>query len=218
MPLSPSEREAIDAATARVEARTGVQVITAIVGKADHYAELPWMAFAFGVSIAALSAVVAEWLRPQWVSAEVALVHTVTILGFGAASALAAVLVPANARLFLREVRRDEEVRHYAESMFLRRELFKTHARTAVLILVARFERKVEIVADKGFDGRVGRDEWSRVIDSMTPPLADSRYADAFRNGLEAIETLLVAKGYAPRAGGANELPDRPIVERGARG
>ena len=112
MPLSPLERKAIDAATAEIEARTGVQVVTAIVGKADHYAELPWIAFAFGASIAALGAVVADWLRPQWVSAEVALVHTITILGFGAASALAAVFIPAYARAFLRKARRDLEVRH----------------------------------------------------------------------------------------------------------
>ena len=60
MPLSTSERKAIDVATAEIEARTGVQVVTAIVGKADHYAELPWIAFAFGASIAALGAVVAD--------------------------------------------------------------------------------------------------------------------------------------------------------------
>ena len=44
MPLSASERKAIDAATAEIEARTGVQVVTAIIGKADHYVELPWIA------------------------------------------------------------------------------------------------------------------------------------------------------------------------------
>ena len=216
MPLSPSERQAIDAATAQVEARTGVQVVTAIVGKADHYAELPWMAFAFGASIAALGAVVADWLRPQWVSAEVALVHTVTILGFGAASALAAVLVPAYARAFLREARRDEEVRHYAESLFLRRELFKTHARNAVLILICRFERKVEILPDVGLHSTIKESDWRRVIDAMAPSLRQARFAEALHAGLASVEEMLARKGAAARKVERNELPHRPIEEDGA--
>ena len=216
MSLSVPERDAIDAATARVEARTGVQVVTALVGKADHYAELPWIAFALGASVAALGAVVADWLRPQWVSAEVALVHTITILGFGAASALAAVLLPAYARAFLRDTRRDVEVRHYAESLFLRRELFKTQARNAVLILVCRFERKVEILPDVGLHGVVSEADWQRVIDAMTQPLREERFGDALRAGLAALEATLADKDLAAHKGKQKELPDRPIEEDGA--
>ena len=214
MSLSVPERDAIDAATARVEARTGVQVVTALVGKADHYAELPWIAFALGASVAALGAVVADWLRPQWVSAEVALVHTITILGFGAASALAAILLPAYARTFLRDTRRDVEVRHYAESMFLRRELFRTQARNAVLILVCRFERKVEILPDAGLHGIVR--DWQRVIAAMAQPLREERFGDALRAGLAALEAMLADKGLAAHEGERSELPDRPIEEDGA--
>ncbi|HTR59269.1 MAG TPA: TPM domain-containing protein [Casimicrobiaceae bacterium] len=216
MSLSVPERNAIDAATARVEARTGVQVVTALVGKADHYAELPWIAFALGASIAALGAVVADWLRPQWMSAEVALVHTITILGFGAASALAAVLLPAYARIFLRDTRRDVEVRHYAESMFLRRELFRTQARNTVLILVCRFERKVEILPDVGLHGVVSETDWQRVIAAMTQPLREERFGDALRAGLAALEAMLADKGLAAHEGKRNELPERPIEEDGA--
>jgi putative membrane protein len=216
MSLSASERDAIDAATARVEARTGVQVVTALVGKADHYAELPWIAFALGASVAALGAVVADWQRPQWVSAEVALVHTITILGLGAASALAAVLMPAYARAFLRDTRRDVEVRHCAESLFLRRELFKTQARNAVLILVCRFERKVELLPDVGLHAKVTEADWQRVIAAMTQPLREERFADALLGGLAALEAMLAGKGFALHEGEQNELPDRPIEEDGA--
>jgi len=216
MSLSVPERNAIDAATARVEARTGVQVVTALVGKADHYAELPWIAFALGASVAALGAVVADWLRPQWMSAEVALVHTITILGFGAASALAAVLLPAYARTLLRDTRRDVEVRHCAESMFLRRELFRTQARNAVLILVCRFERKVEILPDVGLHGVVSETDWQRVIAAMTQPLREERFGDALRAGLAALEAMLADKGLAAHEGKRNELPERPIEEDGA--
>src|SRR6266568_2866529 len=188
MYLSRAETETIDAAIARVEGRTGVQVVTAIVSKADAYAELPWMAFALGVSLAALVSVLVDRVRPDWITAHVALLSTVTVLAAGAASALVAVFVPAYARLFLRPALRDLEVRHYAQALFLRRELFKTQARNAILILVCMFERKVEILPDVGMYGRVTGEDWERV---------------------------LAAKGFAGRVSGENELPDGPVEEQG---
>ncbi len=206
----------VEAHVARVEAATGVQVVVALIDKADTYLELPWRAFALGASLGGFTAVVADALSSAWGS-QSALVTAGITLAAGAALAVAALVVPSFARLFLRDIRRNAEVRHYAEALFLRRELFATRERTAVLVLVARFERKVEILADTGLHDRVMRAEWSRVIAKMTPPLAQHRYADAFREGLDAIEALLISKGFSPRSDSANELPDRPIVERGAR-
>ena len=214
--LSQAEAAAIDASIARVEARTGVQITAAVIGKADTYAELPWIAFALGVSVAALASVIADALRPDWITAQVALLHTVTILAAGGASALAAVFVPAYARLFLRSALRDVEVRQYAESMFLRRELFKTRNRNGILILICKFERKVEILADTGFHGRMGEADWDRIIAATTPLLSEARIADALDAGLALLGQVLAAKGFVGRPGRENELPDRPIEERGA--
>jgi putative membrane protein len=213
--LSKAETDTLDGAIARVEARTGVQVVTAIVAKADAYAELPWMAFALGASLAALVAVGLDWLRPDWISAHVALLTTVSILAAGGASALAAVFVPAYARLFLRPALRDLEVRHYAQSLFLRRELFKTRGRNGILILVCKFERKVEILPDVGLYGRVAGEDWERVIAAMSPLLRDGRFADALHAGLALLGQLLAAKGFAACPGGGDELPDGPIEEQG---
>jgi len=213
--LSQADVAAIDGAIARVESRSGVQIVAAVVGKADSYAELPWIAFAVGASAAALGVVIADWLRPDWLSAHAALVHALTIIGVGAASALATVFVPAYARVFLRAALRDLEVRHCAESLFLRHELFKTRERNGILILVCRFERKVEILADLGFHGRMGEAEWDRVIAAMAPLLRQARFAAAFEAGLKLLDQVLSAKGFAGVPGAANELPDSPIEERG---
>src|SRR5438046_10450677 len=109
MYLSRAETETIDAAIARVEGRTGVQVVTAIVSKADAYAELPWMAFALGVSVAALVSVLVDRVRPDWITAHVALLTTVAILAVGGASAMQGVFVPAEARRFMRPGLRGRE-------------------------------------------------------------------------------------------------------------
>ncbi len=212
--LSKAETAAIDTGIASLEARADVQVVTAVVGKADAYPELPWMAFALGVSLAALAAVVLDWLRPDWITAHVALLHTATILGAGGVSALATVFIPAYARLFLRPTLRDLEVRHYAQSLFLRHELFKTRERNGILILVCNFERKIEILADVGLQGRIVGADWDTVIAAMTPYLRDARIAAALHAGLVALGALLAAKGFAGGAPHPNELPGR-IEEAG---
>jgi putative membrane protein len=217
MLLSKAEADAITARSAQLESRVGVQVIAAIIGKADAHVELPWKAFALGAVLSGLAVVVADLARPQWLTANVALVDTVTILGTGAASALLAVFVPAYGRFFLRSTRRDAEVRRYAEALFLRHELFKTRERNGILILVSCFERKVEILADVGLHRRVSDAEWRPVIARMTPLLRERQFAEALQEGLAAAEELLAAKGLNARvdAGAENELPDRPIDEGG---
>ena len=212
--LSEAETAEIDASIARLEARADIQVVTAVVSKADAYPELPWMAFALGVSLAALAAVVVDWLRPDWITGHVALLHTAAILGAGGVSALAAVFVPTYARLFLRPALRDLEVRHYAQSLFLRHELFKTRERNGILILICIFERKIEILADVGLHGRIVDADWERVIAAMTPHLRDARIAAALQAGLDALGALLATKGFAGGVPHPNELPSR-IEEAG---
>jgi putative membrane protein len=213
--LSADQANAIEARSAEVESRVGIQVVAAIIDKADAHIELPWKAFAMGAVLAGLALVIADAMRPQWLTANLALIDTVTVLGAGAASALLAVFVRAYARLFLRSTRRDLEVRRRAEALFLQHELFKTRERNGVLILVSCFERRVEILADIGLHQRVSEPEWRPVIAHMTPLLRERRFADALLAGLAATEDLLLAKGLKPLPGADNELPDRPIVESG---
>ena len=217
MVLTQAESAALAAHVRDVEERTGVQVVTAVIGKADSYAELPWMAFALGATLAGLLSAIADALYPAWVTSQVVLANTLMILGAGGASALLAIFVPAYARLYLTNTRRDAEVRHYAQALFLRRELFKTHARNAVLILVARFERKVEILADVGLHDAIGAAQWRKVISRMTPLLREGRCAAALEAGLAALEDIAGRSGLKLEPGADNELADRPIDLKGAR-
>lgn len=213
--LPGAEAQAVEAAVARIEARTGVQIVTAVVGKSDTYVELPWKAFALGASLAAFAGVAADLWRPQWVTAATPLVDAVTVLAAGAALALLAMFVPPFARLFLRVHRAEVEVRQHAQSLFLRRQLFSTPARTAVLILVSLFERRIEILPDTGLHARITEDDWGAVIARMTPALRQASAARALEEGLAAAETLLIARGFAAGGATANALPDAPIEERG---
>ncbi|MGA2710579.1 MAG: TPM domain-containing protein [Steroidobacteraceae bacterium] len=201
---------------ARVHAATGVRVIAAEIGKADTYEELPWKAFALGASLAALAVVGAEALRPQWQTAHATMLSTVIMLTAGALAALLAISVPAFARLFLHDARCELEVGQYAQALFLRRELFKTPHRDAVLILVSRFERRVHLLADAGLHGTIADAEWQTVIERMKPALRKARTADALQAGLAAVEEILVRTGYRAAAGAENDPPESLIEEKGA--
>jgi putative membrane protein len=215
--LSNAEADAIDARIARVEVRTGVQVVAAVAARSDGYPEVVWQAFALGAALAALAVVVLDIARPDWMAVDAALSNVLPIIGAGAASALAAVAVPAYARLFVNPFRSAGEVRQRAQAMFLTRQLFRTRARNGVLLFASLFEHDVEVVADIAFDGRVDEREWHSVVTAMTPLLARRRLADALTSGLDALETLLVAKGFSRASGGArDELSNRPIEDRDA--
>lgn len=213
--LTTEEAAAVERRVAGIEARTGVQVVAAVVARSDHYPEIPWSAFALGASLAALATALSDLMRPSWITAATAVGHGVAVLGAGAALALATVLAPAFARLFLRSTRAEGEVRQRAEGMFLESEVFRTPARTGVLLLASLFERRVEVLPDVGLAGRIGPDGWRAVIDCMGGSLAAGRTAEALEAGLAALEEVLIGAGLKARGGDrGGSLPDRPVEGR----
>jgi putative membrane protein len=211
--LSATDKQSITARVAALERATGVEVVTLVTAKSDTYPEAVWKAFALGASLTALVVAVGEVLHPEWVSTSAVLSAAVTILGVGAACALATVYVPAIARLFVRPSRAAVETLQLARARFLERGLFATRERTAVLLLVSLLERRVVIVADVGLDASVSREEWDAVIAEVTPRLRDGQVGPAVLAGLAAMETLLKGKGIA--RGSGNAFADGPLEEAG---
>jgi putative membrane protein len=193
--VTPDEAAAIERSVAAFETRTGVEIVAAVERRSDLYPEVPWRAFALGASLAALGALAGTLLRPDWTTPGALLAQAATILGVGALAALASMLVPGFGRLFIRDGRMQEEVRQRAEVVFLARELFATPGRNAILVLVSRFERRVVVVPDVAWRGRVSTAEWGAVVERMRPPLAGNRIVEAFAAGFDAIGALVEAKG-----------------------
>jgi uncharacterized membrane protein len=205
MNLSETGRRDIGERATRLEARTGVQVVATVVGKCGAYPEIPWKAFALFSGLAFLAAML--W-HPD------AVLGGLTFLLGGAVAALASIFLPAFARLFLDAARREAETRQYAASFFLDQNLSPTQQRNAILILVGVFERTVVILPDAGLRDRVSNADLQDVIAHMTPQLAAGRIAPALRDGLDALEALLVAKGFAG-GGGADEIAQEVFEEKG---
>jgi putative membrane protein len=212
--LTSIQADEVAAHVAAIEARAGVQVVPALVGKCDTYVELPWKAFALGVSMSALAVVTADARWPEWVTLSTAPVQAALMLGAGAAGALLAIFVPSFARVFLRRTRAELEVRQYARAMFLERQVFMAPGRNGVLVLISLFERRIEILPDIGLRDRVSARDWSAIIELMTPQLRRNQPFHAMRRALAALDELLIARGIHDVPDG-NAFSDRAIEERG---
>jgi uncharacterized membrane protein len=101
--------------------------------------------------------------------------------------------------------------RRRAEDLFSSLRVWDTERNTGVLIYVQLVSRHIDIVADRGIAAKVGQDEWNAVCRAME---SSFRKKEFLQGSLEALErvTSLLARHFPSAGGGANELPDRPLV------
>jgi putative membrane protein len=98
-------------------------------------------------------------------------------------------------------------VRARAREAFVDQGISRTRGRTGILVYVSTFERRVELVADVGVDGKLLEAQERALADSIRrgPDL------DAFLEGIRSIGPALAAS--LPRAeDDVNELPDAPVM------
>ncbi len=212
--LTDQERIQLDQRVADAEKRTGAQIVLAVVKRSDTYAELPWKAFALGVAVAGSGTVLFDLLRPEWHTSIAVLLAVVATLATGAACALLCVAVPGFARFFLETHRAEVEARQYAQSLFLKREVFATRGRTGLLLLVSMFERQVVLLPDTGLDKRLGGKAMHDIVARMTAALAEGQFVLALEKGLQGLEEHLAAT--AAGTARKNELPNVIIEEKGS--
>lgn len=204
MGLSESERRELGERAARLEARTGVEAVAAVIDRCDAYPEIPWKAFALFSGLGLLAVMFGRFGTVP---------GGLTFLLGGAAAALTTLFLPGFARLFADAQRRENATRRYAASFFLDHDLSRTRRRRTILMLVGVFERSMVVLTDCGLPLDEG--ELQEIIARMRPRLAAGQVAPALRDGLDTLEMLLVAKGFDGGAG-EDEIEQEIIEEKGA--
>lgn len=211
--LTDDDRDQLDALIATTENRTNTQIVLALIQRSDSYAEIPWKAFGLGSSTAGLLVFLYDLIFNDWHPLMTMVYTVMIILGAGAVLTAMTLLLPGFARIFLAVHRAETEVRQYAESLFLSRELYATARRTGILLLVSLFERKVVILPDKGLNDILTENQLHSIIREMTPLLHQRAARKAFEAGMEKLSVIL-ENGLTGT--GKNELPDEIIEEKGA--
>lgn len=99
--------------------------------------------------------------------------------------------------------------RDRALQMFAELGVWDTEANNGVLIYVLWADHDVEIVADRGFNGRVTPEAWAGVCHTMERLFAAGKARQAAVEGILAVGNL-IARHYP--AADRNELPNRPVM------
>jgi uncharacterized membrane protein len=102
-----------------------------------------------------------------------------------------------------------------AVEVFAHLRVWDTERNNGVLIYVQVADRDVEIVADRGFEGRVSPAEWAAVCRLMEEHFRAGRFEAGSIAGVDAIGSLLT-RHFPPNLKAVsqshNQLPDRPTL------
>ena len=107
------------------------------------------------------------------------------------------------------DVMRGVTPRQHALETFARLGVWDTEANNGVLIYVSWADRDVEIVADRGFNGRVSEQEWADVCHRMEQSFARGAARQASVEAIQAVGALIAR--HFPTAD-RDELPNRPVM------
>ena len=109
----------------------------------------------------------------------------------------------------------DTAPRARALEVFAHLRVWDTEHNNGVLIYVQVADRDVEIVADRGFEGRVSPAEWAAVCRLMEEHFRAGRFEAGSIAGVDAIGSLLTCH-FPPNLKAVsqshNQLPDRPTL------
>jgi putative membrane protein len=198
-----ADKQRIEAAIAELETRSAAEVVVAVVPHSGR----PWLGRAVASFALALMAGVCfielSPYDPLWspfVELGVALV-AFAVLG----------LRPLERRLVAPAVAK-REVEEEAFALFARRGLYRTRARTGVLILLSELERRAVILGDEAIHARLGNEGWQAHIDRIVEAI---HRGEAARGVVEVLAELtrVLAEIAPPSGANDDELSNRVVEE-----
>jgi putative membrane protein len=202
-----AEREAIRAAVAAAEARSGGEVVSWITGSCDDYPESSWMAATGGALLGLGLGWLGHALSGAW--GGILLWAVVPALA-GATAGFLLGRLPAVKRLLVPDETMERRVEIAAEAAFLRAEVFATRDRTGILIFVALLEHRVEVLADSGIHARVPAERWAAIAEEIAAGIRSGAAPAAVIAGVERCGSILAEHCVPRREDDRDELPDRP--------
>lgn len=104
-----------------------------------------------------------------------------------------------------------QSARDRAQELFAQLGVWDTRANNGVLLYLLLAEHRIELVADRGFEGKVDAAQWRHVCQLIEQYLQADEPETAIVRGVDAL-TALMAGAFPVILGqpGDNELPDEP--------
>lgn len=115
------------------------------------------------------------------------------------------------AELATEQLWRGVSSRDRAREVFACQGVWNTEENNGVLVYVLLADRKVEVVADRGVDRKVGPEEWHAIVHAMEDHFRAGRFEEGALAGVRAVSDIL-ARHFPAGAEDRNELGDRPVM------
>lgn len=106
---------------------------------------------------------------------------------------------------------RDQTPRQRAIELFAQLGVWDTEGNSGVLIYLQLIDRRVEIVADRGINARVGGAFWQGVCQRLESALREQQHAAGVLRALDEIGQALTAH-FPATVSNRDELPDAPVI------
>jgi putative membrane protein len=198
--FTAEEKARIEAAVRAAELRTSGEIVPLVVDAAHTYprAEIQ----GGGLLALAVAANVSWWLF----AGSLWLFLAIFLLGYWPCRLLLRACPPL-LRLLIHPAEIDLEVAECAKATFLDHNLHATIDGTGILILICLFERRVQVLADRGIHHAVPPETWQNVADLVTAGIREGRTGDALCEAVARCGDLLAEK-FPPRPDDTDELPN----------
>jgi putative membrane protein len=197
--INTDDQRRIEAAIKAAEAKSGTELVVAVVKRSGEYWVQPMLA-AVAWALAAAIAVLhfRRELDPLW-AVGVEIVVGALALGLFRQRGVLHRLIPGGLA--------QHNVEQRALALFAERGVHRTRDRTGMLLLVSELERRVVILGDTGIHERVGDEGWRSHVDHIVSAI---RGGDAATGIVQVIERLgaVHAELVPRRPDDVNELPD----------
>jgi len=117
--------------------------------------------------------------------------------------------VAIEAELSTQALLKNQTARERAIEVFANLHVWDTAARNGVLIYLCVADRAIEIIADRGFEGKVSAQKWQEVCALLQHHCAEGNYRSAVGSAIQSVSSLIAE--HFPQAD-RNELSDRPVL------
>lgn len=107
------------------------------------------------------------------------------------------------------QVLRGLEAREHAIDVFSELRVWDTEANNGILIYLLLADHDVEIVADRGFNGRISAAQWETVCQQMEAHFRAGRFEHGVLAAIETIDAW--CREHFPGQGQC-ELPNQPVI------
>jgi putative membrane protein len=195
-------KQRVKQAIVAVEGQTRAELVVAVRARVAHYRHIDFLV-GFALSLVALLLFL---FYP--VDFEIAAMPIDSIVAFAFGTVLSAHCPPLRRLLVSRRLV-DTEVGRAARAAFVDLGITRTAGRSGILVFVAMYERRVEVVTDVGIDPPLLGAAWTRGLTDLRRAVAKTDL-DAFVIALTQLGPTLAR--VMPRAeDDRNELPDEVV-------